>query len=368
MPKPQKVLIVGGGISGISAAWGLQKAGIDAKILEARDRIGGRILTHEIEGHPPQQAAALDLGPSWFWPGQPLIAGLLDRFGLSFFAQHDTGDSLFETHTGQVHRNPPPGPMAGALRVNGGFGRLVHALAEDLAPDSIFLQHTVTTLDGQHDRVRLEAQHPGGSTTFEADHVALALPPRLIPALSFDSALPDAAQESMARVPTWMAGHAKFFAVYDTPFWRTNNLNGSVFSMPGPLGEIHDASPDEEEAQGVLFGFVKLHADERQRLGHQGVIDQCVAQLDRLFGAEAAHPRETYLMDWSTEAETATAADHNPPPDHPAYGQRVDLGSTWAERLTPISTETSYANGGLVEGAVHAGLSFAGRLGEVRNL
>src|SRR5215216_3711146 len=41
----QRVVIVGGGLSGLAAAHGLVKLGHQVRVLEADDRIGGRILT-----------------------------------------------------------------------------------------------------------------------------------------------------------------------------------------------------------------------------------------------------------------------------------------------------------------------------------
>ena len=46
------VVIVGGGIAGLSALWHLTKAGVDARLFEARTRLGGRIYTERAPGRP----------------------------------------------------------------------------------------------------------------------------------------------------------------------------------------------------------------------------------------------------------------------------------------------------------------------------
>jgi len=368
MENQKQVLIVGAGISGLSAAWWLQQAGIDVAVLEARSRIGGRILSHVVEDDEHALIAALDLGPSWFWPEQPLIAGLLEHFGLGFFEQHDYGDSLFETHDGQVHRNPPPSPMSGALRVEGGLGRLTQALVDDLAAGTVWLGHQATQITSQDSGVCIKTQGPEGADVFTADQVALAIPPRLVPGLLCSPALPESAIKQCAQVPTWMAGHAKFFAVYERPFWQENGLSGSVFSMQGPLGEIHDASPkapavsqqvQSSAGPGALFGFVRLDAESRNQLGPQRVIEQSTQQLVRLLGEQADQPITVRLKDWSQEPLTATVADWESPARHPAYGLSIGLGPEWSGRLSLISTETSQVHGGLIEGALQAGYRFA---------
>ncbi|TAL63454.1 MAG: amine oxidase [Legionella sp.] len=57
--KPVEVIIIGAGVSGIIAANQLNQQGIHAIILEARDRIGGRVYTIQPWG------TATDLGASW---------------------------------------------------------------------------------------------------------------------------------------------------------------------------------------------------------------------------------------------------------------------------------------------------------------
>ncbi|MEM0913459.1 MAG: FAD-dependent oxidoreductase [Planctomycetota bacterium] len=361
MYQAKPVVIVGAGLSGLGAAWALRQAGLESLVLESRRRVGGRVLTESVHLND-HASAAIDLGPSWFWPGQPLVTGLLDRFGIPSFVQHDTGDSLFETHGGAIHRNPPPSPMAGAMRVRGGLGRLARAIADDLPADTVAFGQRVTAISDADELIRVESEDAGRHRAYTAPRVALAIPPRLIPGLSFNPALPEAARHELERVPTWMAGHAKFFAVYDRPFWRDAGLSGSAFSTIGPLAEVHDASPVPDGSgppPGALFGFVRVPAAQRRQLGAEEVTRQSLQQLAKLFGDDAASPHTTRLMDWSVEPNTASSADQDPPAGHPAYGMNLDLGPTWSSRITPIASETSYTFGGLVEGALQAGFRFA---------
>lgn len=70
----QRVIVVGAGLAGLSAARMLQDAGIETLVLEARDRIGGRIWTSRLWPDLP-----VDLGASWIHgvQGNPLT-GLAD--------------------------------------------------------------------------------------------------------------------------------------------------------------------------------------------------------------------------------------------------------------------------------------------------
>lgn len=102
------VAIVGAGFSGLSAARKLQDAGLSVVVLEARDRVGGRIHTrHAPEGTP------IDVGRQWVGPGQDRILALIDELGVETFPTHETGDNVF-CYDGQVIRSadllPPHAP------------------------------------------------------------------------------------------------------------------------------------------------------------------------------------------------------------------------------------------------------------------
>ena len=89
-----QVAIIGGGLAGLHAAHLLHRAGISFQLFEARDRLGGRILTVDEAGRADEDG--FDLGPSWFWPDmQPGLGDLVDELSLGTFAQHTWGDRFW---------------------------------------------------------------------------------------------------------------------------------------------------------------------------------------------------------------------------------------------------------------------------------
>jgi monoamine oxidase len=96
------LLIVGGGLAGLTAARRLHRAGIAFRLFEARQRLGGRILSVDVEG--VVAADGFDLGPSWFWPDtQPALDALVSETGLAAFPQNSEGDILVH----RMSREPP---------------------------------------------------------------------------------------------------------------------------------------------------------------------------------------------------------------------------------------------------------------------
>ncbi len=350
------ILIIGGGMSGLFATWQLRYAGLNACLLEGRTRFGGRVLT--VRG---EEGADCDLGPSWFWPGQPLVASILNHFHIPSYEQFVDGAVLFQEMDGSIDRTTGASPMAGARRIQGGISRLTDAIADKIEAPHRLLGHVVTGLSISGDVITVDVMGPSGKRQVRARQVAVAIPPRLAADLTFSPGLPLKTIQTLAATPTWMADHAKFFAVYDEPFWRRKGLSGTAFSQRGPLAEMHDASPNSGKAFS-LFGFSGLDAKRRAGMGRSEFIRAATAQLATLFGAKAKRPQAVHFQDWSTERFTANDVDRIAQTHHPRYGLTLQLGDAWEGKLEFISTETSFTNGGLIEGALAAGLGFSKRI------
>ncbi|WP_342068932.1 flavin monoamine oxidase family protein [Yoonia algicola] len=340
-------LIIGGGLSGLSLAYALERAGHAYTLVEARNRLGGRIKSLAVD------RAKFDLGPSWVWPGQTRMAELASALDLHLFDQWSAGEQLFEQASGEVVRGQGFMSMAGSLRIAGGTSALTDALAAHLDPENVMRDCTVSSIDDR------PAAHLNDGRTVTADRIVLCIPPRLAALIEFAPALPDNVLAALSAIPTWMGAHAKFVAVYPTPFWRKDGLSGDASSRRGPLAEIHDASP-EDGSFGALFGFVGLPAAVRAQAG-DAVQTAALAQLENLFGPHAGKPIRTTLMDWSQAPFTAAPADATPPPGHPPYMMPALLRHVWDDRLIFAITEMAPDNGGLIEGALAAAEAAAAR-------
>ncbi|WP_439143917.1 flavin monoamine oxidase family protein [Planktotalea sp.] len=336
-----RTLIIGGGLSGLALADMLERNGHDYLLLDARPRFGGRIKTQHIGD------GSFDMGPAWFWSGQPKMAALIQRFGLKTFEQYATGDLIFEDERGQVQRGAGLSSMAGSWRVSGGLSALIDALVEQIPQSKRALNSEVSALS--YDGSKIRARFRGETSSF--DKVVFAMPPRLAAQVTFEPPLPDSARSAMANVPTWMAGQAKAVAVYDTAFWREAGLSGDAMSRRGPMVEIHDASP-KTAGPYALFGFIGVsprdRADEHALRGH------IIAQLVRLFGEVAAEPKALFIKDWAFDPRTATQADQAPMYAHPTYGSPRNLSGLWDGHLIFSGTEVADQFGGYLEGALHA--------------
>lgn len=98
LERASDVLVIGAGAAGLSAATRLVEAGLTVTVLEARDRVGGRTWTREIDG------AMLEIGGQWVSPDQQALLETLDRLGLETFARYREGESIYVDREGQRHR------------------------------------------------------------------------------------------------------------------------------------------------------------------------------------------------------------------------------------------------------------------------
>ena len=362
--KKASIAIIGGGLSGLYAAFLLEKKGIDYVLLEARPTLGGRIVTAKLP-MDNKNIDSFDLGPSWFWPDyQQQLAHLIDELRLETVAQFEEGDMMVERSPDEAavrthsYKSSPP-----SMRLKGGMSSLIEALYHQLDASRILTGQIVRQLNNTSEGIEIKAvsvvsseDASGQIMTWQAQQVLLALPPRLAEqSIVFHPTLPANLSAQWQQTATWMAPHAKYVAVYDTPFWQKQGLSGAARSAQGPMVEIHDASDVSVlGGSGALFGFIGVPASVRQSVSEELLKAHCRVQLVRLFGAEAEHPKREYLKDWAQEPFTATAADVSADGQHASAPMSKAISGVWENRLTGIGSEWSMQFSGYLAGAIDA--------------
>ena len=84
------VVVVGGGLAGLTAARRLTAAGCSVVLLEARSRVGGRTLNHDIGNGKVAEAGGEFVGPT-----QNRIVALASEVGVGTFDAYDTGNDVY---------------------------------------------------------------------------------------------------------------------------------------------------------------------------------------------------------------------------------------------------------------------------------
>ena len=338
-PDRVDVVVVGAGVAGLSVSADLVAAGLRVQCLEARDRVGGRLLSAAADG-----GGRLDLGASWFWAGEHRLAALVERLGLQTHAQHLAGDAVYDDPQGARPMQGDPVDVP-AFRFSDGAQALVEARAAEMPEGTVRLSSPVAGVRADRDAKAVRVELTG--RVLLAEHVVLAVPLALavgaidLPDLELD------VRALAARTPVWMGNTTKVVAQYDSPFWREAGLAGSGVSHVGPLRELHDlCGPDGSPA--ALFGFAPSDAGSPAIQAHD-----VVAQLVRMFGLKAAVPRQVLVQDWRRQAWTSPAAVEHLEAYH-LFGHPLLAQPAMAGRLHWATTETSAHSPGHVEGALAA--------------
>jgi phytoene dehydrogenase-like protein len=116
-PVEVDVVIVGGGLAGLSAARRLDRAGVEWLLVEASDRIGGRVATDVVDGwHFDRGFQVLNTA----YPRVPALVDI-DALDMRYFTS-----GVLVRRGGELHRleNPVREPLSAAQTLNAGVGTL----------------------------------------------------------------------------------------------------------------------------------------------------------------------------------------------------------------------------------------------------
>jgi monoamine oxidase len=387
-----RAAVVGAGLAGLVAADELRRAGAEVVVLEARDRVGGRVWSRELDN-----GAVVEMGAEFILPGNTAIRDLVDRFGLGLwdkgmrYGQREprggtavTPEELADAveTVGRALPDAPPGQTARefldgleiapgardalmarteissansadevaahdlggiahvdsepAPSIAGGNQRLPLALAAELG-SAVRLGTPVERIAWGADGVRVGAE-------LEADACVVAVPASVLDRIEFEPALPPERAEPLAAVPYGEA--AKLFvplratapprAVMSVPerYWAWTATGAD--DAPQPVVSAFAGSP------GALAGL-DVAAGPEHWLGSLGWLRPDL-ELE---------PEGALLSTWSDDPWVGAAYSTSPP---------RELAEASQTPLGPLAFAGEHLGGefaALMEGAIRSGRAAA---------
>lgn len=353
MEKQSEVLIIGGGLSGLYLAYLLQKQGYQPLVLEASDRLGGRIQTAKGALDTP-----LELGATWFSAQHPCLLALLAELGLHWYPQYATGITLFQTKSFEpTQQFIVPESDVPSFRLAGGTQQLIEALAAQLPAQRLLRQKRVVQVQELGQQV--EAVTADGSR-YRGAIVIVCTPPQLAASiLHFAPALAPEIAQVLPLVHTWMAGSIKFVVEYATAFWRAQGYSGMLYSHAGIITEMYDHTNYETNRFG-LTGFLSGGAAAFEPAVRKELV---LKQLVNLLGVEASSPTMYLDKVWNEDyLVTGSPLIRYP---HQFNGDPLLQQAYLNGKLFFCGTETATVHGGYMEGAVTAAQRVAAALSQL---
>jgi monoamine oxidase len=387
-----KAVVVGAGLAGLSAADELRRGGAEVVVLEARDRVGGRVWSQRLDN-----GAIVEMGAEFVLPGNTEIVDLAGRLGLGlwdkgmrygrreprgvevtpqelddavdaagralamtppdqsarrFLDELDAAPGARETLWARVeissandaetvaardiggiaHIDDDPAPS-----IAGGNQGIALALAEDL---DVRLSSPVERIVWEGGGVRVD--------DFDADICVIAVPASVLDRIAFDPPLPAAVAGPLGQV---RYGHAaKLFVALRSPAPPT-----AVMNVPERYWTWTATGPDPDTTQPVVSAFAGSAA-ALERLQVADGPDNWLASLERLRPDLDLDLDQALLSTWSDDPWVRAAYSTSPPPA---------LGALSGEPVGPLAFAGEHLGGrfaALMEGALRSGRAAAGAL------
>jgi len=354
-PNGKTVVVIGAGISGLAAAKKLKQKGFTVVILEAQEKVGGRIRTDRSLG------VAFDEGASWIHGSKGnLITNLAARSGANTFFTDDDNIGVFDidgtAYSGNVLTNAEnqfndaldavakagmvtqsfeqvfnslyPAQAnnrlwkymlsaflefdtAGDISklsskyfyddeqfggedviVTNGYDKMTDFLAQGL---DVRLNTRVSSVDYSTAKVKVVAN----GNVFEADYVIVSVPLGVLRngAIAFSPALPN--DKSTAISKTNMGNMNKFLLVWNTAFWDINRqYMGYTPETKGKFNYFLNVKKFAPINALMTFAFGD-YATVTENMSDGSVVDEIMLHLKNIYGSNIPNPNGLLRTKWS---------------------------------------------------------------------
>ncbi|POY35573.1 hypothetical protein C3K47_14345 [Solitalea longa] len=289
--KKPRVVILGAGLAGLTAAHELQKAGVDYIILEANERFGGRIFTKSINGAP------IDLGGEWIGFSHFALRNLCDELNLKLTKHHFNthlaiNDKYFapgswrltEVEKQQNNLFSGSGPVSVFSRPNnemdfkidGGSSKLIQRLSNlGSASSKIKLNSRVVSVSKNEENYTIACSN---GKVYRSTAVICTLPAPVISSIKWRPQLPSEFIESLP-ISIYQTT-LKIPVAFNKAYWRDDNME----LLTDKLCTYAYHTSQQRRANVLTFAVSGQNAKDMLRMDPSARINQIVSTLKPVIG------------------------------------------------------------------------------------
>ncbi|HEY0427618.1 MAG TPA: FAD-dependent oxidoreductase [Pyrinomonadaceae bacterium] len=312
--KPKKILIVGAGLSGLVAAYELNKLGHDVSVFEAQSHGGGRVLT--FRGFDKNLYA--DAGAARIFHTHDLTHRYVKEFNLSLLPFYPKDGRFSRFNNDKVERVGWD-KFAEATdfvmvlekedywqKIKGGNDLLPRAFAERLA-DKIRYDAPVLKIEQNAGEVSVTFAEKGTRQTIKGDFLISAIPLTMLRKIEVAPKFTD--ERTKIITQTTYDSASRVFLQTKKRFWLAKNLNG--FGFGEGFAEIWNSTFGQEGRHGILQSYTRslvsmLLTEESpaQR------IDSTINNLEKFFPELRVNFEKGFSKCWSEDEWAKGAWTH----------------------------------------------------------
>jgi monoamine oxidase len=284
---PRKIIIIGAGMAGLSAAYELTQLGHDVTILEARTRPGGRVQTLR---EPFSDGLYAEAGAARIPDNHDLTLKYVKLFGLPLEPMYPSRLSALRFEAGNMRQVPMEGftealgkafgsELGGAparfSKIKGGNDLLPRAFAARLA-NKILYDSPVVKIDQDEKSARVTFVHKGTQETMSADRVLCALPFSLLRNVVMPASF---AEKKLAAIKSLKYDSvSRVYLQTKNRSWEEKGLNG--FGFTNDAVEIWQPTWSQPGPRGILMTYAR--PGEAERIAAMKESERITSTLDQL--------------------------------------------------------------------------------------
>jgi len=359
----KQVVIVGAGMAGLVAGYELTRAGHDVTILEARNRVGGRVFTLRT---PFSDGHYADAGAARIPPDHDMTLGYADHFGLTldpFYPESSyyvnlSGDERTLISASDYLNDPPwEGYYVNRqefVKIKGGTDILPHAFADYLA-EHIHLGTPVESIEQNSTGVVVRVS---AGTEFNADKVLCTVPLPVLNRIQFSPQLSDEKLDASSGEYNYF-NITRVFMQFANRFWESEGLNG--WGNTDWPEEIWQPTWDRQGPRGVLLSYLNFNrADEIDQLSEAARIEHVLNRWETVFPGVQDHVEDGTSHSWALEEWSGGAVAWPTAEQETALGAHIGA----AEGRIHFAGEHASDYHGWMQGALVSGLRAATEIHE----